>query len=234
MRVLAVGANPDDIELQCAGTLLKCKQRGDEITICVSTNGSMGHYEIQSPHLACIRRREARESAKVLGAEIILLDMPDAGPYPEKKQRDIYVEIIRRANPDLILTHYPYDYMTDHYYTSQNVLDASFWCSVPLYHTETPGIDHVPAVYFFEPVGGLGGFQPTEYVDITDVWEQKVQMLLSHQSQARWLAEHDNIDYVEFMETTARFRGLQCGVKYAEAFMPLLRWPRVRPYRLLP
>jgi LmbE family N-acetylglucosaminyl deacetylase len=234
MRVLAIGANPDDLEFLCAGTLLKCRQRGDEIVMCVSTNGSMGHFHILTPHLSAIRRREARQSADVLGAEIMLLDMPDAGPYPEKHQRDIYVDLIRRANPDLILTHYPHDYMSDHCYTSTNTIDASFWCCVPQYYTETPGIDHVPVVYFFEPIGGLGGFQPAEWVDITDVWDKKVEMLLSHQSQARWLAEHDGIDYAEFMATQARYRGMQCGVKYAEAFMPMQRWPRVKPYRMLP
>ena len=234
MRVMAIGANPDDIELMCAGTLLKCAQRGDEIIMCVSTNGSMGHFEILSPHLSAIRKREARQSAKVCGAEIILLDLPDAGPFPSPEQRDIYVEAIRQARPDIILTHHPQDYMTDHYYTSQNVLDASFWCAIPQYYTTTPGDPTIPAVFFFETVGGLGGFRPTVYVDISDVWDKKVEMLLCHQSQAKWLKEHDNIDYVEFMAATARFRGLQCGVEYAEAFEPLMRFPRVRPERLLP
>jgi LmbE family N-acetylglucosaminyl deacetylase len=234
MRVMAIGANPDDLELQCGGTLLKCKQRGDEVIMCVATNGSMGHFYILSPHLSAIRKREARQSARICGAEIILLDLPDAGPFPSPAQRDLFVEAIRQADPDLILTHYPYDYMTDHCYTAQNVIDASFWCAIPQYYTTTPGSAKVPAVFFFEPVAGLGGFQPTEYVDVTDVWEKKVEMLLCHQSQARWLKEHDGIDYVEFMAATARFRGLQCGVQYAEAFMPMMRWPRVKAERLLP
>jgi LmbE family N-acetylglucosaminyl deacetylase len=234
VRVMAIGANPDDIEFYAAGTLIKCKQRGDDVIMCVATNGSQGHFEILSPHLSAIRRREARQSARLLGAEIILLDLPDAGPYPLPAQRDLFVEAIRQADPDVILTHYPGDYMSDHYYTSQNTIDASFWCAIPQYYTSTPGKAKVPVVYFWESLGGLNGFEAIEYVDISDVWEQKAQMLLCHQSQARWLAEHDNIDYVEFMATNARFRGTQCGVQYAEAFMPMMRWPRVRPARLLP
>ena len=234
MRVMAIGGNPDDIEFMCGGTLLRCKERGDDIVMCVSTNGSQGHYNILSPHLSCIRKREARQSAEVVGAEIMLLDLPDAGPYPEPWQRDLYVEAIRHANPDMILTHYPYDYMTDHYYVSQNVLDASFWCAVPQYYTQSLGTSTVPAVFFWDTLGGLGGFQPTEWVDVSEVWDKKVEMLLCHQSQALWLKEHDDIDYVEFMATAARFRGLQCGVKYAEAFSALMRWPRVKTYRMLP
>ncbi len=234
MRVMAIGANPDDIEFYAAGTLIRCKERGDNVVMCVSTNGSQGHFEILSPHLSAIRKREARQSARLLDAEIILLDLPDAGPFPSPEQRDLYVEAIRQAEPDVILTHYPLDYMSDHYYTSQNVLDASFWCAIPQYYTMTPGKAEIPVVYFWEPMAGLNGFEPIEYVDISSVWERKAQMLLCHQSQAKWLAEHDNIDYVDFMAKSARFRGMQCGVEYAEAFLPMMRWPRVRAERLLP
>lgn len=234
MRVMAIGANPDDIEFYAAGTLAKCKRRGDEVVMCVATNGSQGHFEILSPHLSEIRKHEARQSARVIGAQIILLDLPDAGPFPSPEQRDMFVEAIRQADPDVILTHCPFDYMSDHYYTSQNTIDASFWCAIPQYYTTTPGIGKIPVVYFWESLGGLGGFEPLEYVDVSDVWDTKVEMLLCHQSQAKWLAEHDGIDYVEFMAANARFRGLQCGVQYAEAFVPMMRWPRVRPARLLP
>ncbi len=234
MRIMSITSHPDDMEFVCAGTLLKCKQRGDEIVVCVATNGSMGHYELPSPHLACIRRREARISAELLGAEIILIDLPDSGPWPTAEQMKLFCEAIREAQPDVILTHFPGDYMSDHYHTGQNAMNASFWASVPLYPTIARALDAVPAVYYCEPVGGLNGFRPTDYVDITDVWEIKAEMLRCHQSQYKWLLEHDNIDYVEFMATVARFRGLQCGVEYAEAFMAVPLWPRVRPERLLP
>ena len=71
LRVLAVGAHPDDIEILCAGTLARCRERGDEIVICVATNGNMGSMTHQPAELATIRESEARASAAHLDAELI-------------------------------------------------------------------------------------------------------------------------------------------------------------------
>jgi len=235
MRVLSVSAHPDDAELMVAGTLAKYKEQGHEVFMCVSCNGSQGHFVIPSAHLQCIRRREARQSAEVIGAECILLDLPDSGPWHTQQQRSLYTELVRDVKPDVILTHYPGDYMSDHVGASQNTWEASFWCAVPLYLTGGWSTAHhlMPAMYYWEPLGGHN-FQPCYYVDITEQWEKKREMLLCHQSQYTWLRDHDNIDYVEYMGVTAHFRGLQCGVQYAEAFRPVQAWGRTRAGRLLP
>ena len=51
MRVLAVGAHPDDIEILCAGTLLRYRQQGHEVIICVATNGEQGHFVLKPEEL---------------------------------------------------------------------------------------------------------------------------------------------------------------------------------------
>ena len=84
-----------------------------------------------------------------------------------------------------------------------------------------------------DTLAGLN-FQPTEYVDITDELELKLEMLECHESQLKWMRDHDNIDFAEFVRTCSRFRGLQCGVQYAEAFTQAYAWPKVKPVRLLP
>ena len=235
MRIMSIGAHPDDTELMVAGTLAKYAEGGHEVFMCVSCNGSMGHYEIRSAHLQCIRRTEARRSAEIIGAECILLDLPDAGPWHTQEQRAIYTEAVREVKPDVILTHSPGDYMSDHVETSRNAWEGSFWAAVPLYLTGEWASAHnlMPAVYFWEPVTGYG-FDPYYYVDVSEQWEKKREMLLCHESQYRWLLDHDGIDYVEFMAVTAHFRGLQCGVQYAEAFRPCQVWSRTRPGCLLP
>jgi hypothetical protein len=91
----------------------------------------------------------------------------------------------------------------------------------------------VPVIYYMETIVGMG-FIPSMYVDITNTFETKKDMLSQHCSQLVWLKEHDNIDVLDIMETMAKFRGWQCGVKYAEGFNPCLLWPRVAPARLLP
>ena len=62
MRILAVGAHPDDIEINCAGTLIKCIKRGDEVTFCHMSDGDMGHVTIMPKELGELRRKEAQTS----------------------------------------------------------------------------------------------------------------------------------------------------------------------------
>ena len=74
----------------------------------------------------------------------------------------------------------------------------------------------------------------TEYVDITEEIDIKLEMLECHESQMKWMRDHDNIDFAEFVKTCARFRGLQCGAMYAEAFTQCYAWPKILPKRMLP
>ncbi len=234
MRILAVGAHPDDIEFLCAGTLMKFRKRGDEIFVAVLCNGDKGHYQIKSEELARIRRKEAEEAAKVEGATLISIgSFPDLEIYSDSASRRVVVEIVRKARPDLILTHYPKDYMCDHSTTGRLVIDASFVASLPNYQTESPPTEVIPLVYFMDAMAAVS-FEPTDYVDITEFIEEKGKALLCHQSQYRWLLEHDGIDYVDYMKKHSAFRGVQCGVKYAEAFRRYVVWGRIRPGCSLP
>jgi LmbE family N-acetylglucosaminyl deacetylase len=99
--------------------------------------------------------------------------------------------------------------------------------------TEQPPAERNPYTYFMDTIMGKG-FEPEEYVDITGVFEQKREALLAHKSQYTWLKEFSAVDYADMMETQARFRGYQAGVKYAEAFMGVKTYPRVTARSLLP
>ena len=233
MRILAVGAHPDDIELLCAGTLVKMKKRGDEIFMAHLCSGDKGHYEIKPAELTRIRKKEAEKSASIIGAEIDGGFFGDFEIFNSPDARKKVTDLIRRTRPDVIITHFPDDYMMDHSTTSRLVIDASFAATTPNYVTRYEFIPHMPLIIFMDSLAGLN-FSPTEYVDISDVIDIKVKMLLCHQSQYKWLKEHDGIDYVEFMKTLASFRGQQCGVKYAEAFRTYRVWGRVVPRRVLP
>ena len=78
------------------------------------------------------------------------------------------------------------------------------------------------------------GFEPQQYVDISETIETKLEMISKHQSQLVWLHDHDGIDILENARTVARFRGLQCGVTCAEAFRAHAVWGRQVTRRLLP
>src|SRR5262245_32483718 len=134
-RILAIGAHPDDIEILCAGTLARCRQRGDTIIICIATNGDMGSMTIMPPELAAVREAEARASAAMLDAEFHWLSYPDEFLYPDHATRMRFIEMIRAARPDVILTHPPNDYHQDHLTVSELVFVSSFIGAVP--HVET-------------------------------------------------------------------------------------------------
>lgn len=233
MRILAVGAHPDDLEFLCAGTLAKFKQKKARIFMSYLCNGDKGHFEIPASELAIIRKKEAEDSAKIVGAEIQGGMFPDLGIYPDKEARKKVVDLIRVARPDLVITHSPKDYMCDHTTTSKLVIDASFIATLPNYKTEHRPHTVIPAIFFMDTLAGVN-FIPTEYVDITDFIKTKEKMLLCHQSQYKWLKEHDGIDYIDFMRKVASFRGLQCGVPYAESFRAYSVWGRIKAKRLLP
>jgi len=234
MRVLAIGCHPDDIEVSCAGTLAKYRKEGHEVILCHVANGNLGHVVIMPEELRKTRELEAIDAGKLIGAEVLSCDIGDVMVYSEKKeQRDLVTDVIRYAQPDVIITHSPYDYMPDHVEVSKLVFDASFAASVPHYETTQKATAKLTPIYYMDHLAGIN-FNPTEYVDITDTMDIKIQMLEKHVSQMKWMRDHDHIDFAEFVTSCARFRGIQSGVQYAEAFTQCMAWPKVITKRLLP
>lgn len=233
MRILAVGAHPDDLEILCAGTLAKYRARGDEVVMCHAASGDKGHFIILPEELTRVRTREAEQAAAVIGAECVTMNFPDAGIYDTPEARTRFVDMVRAARPDVVITHHPDDYHTDHQMTTRLTLEATFSATVPHIESEHAFLPKLPVVYFMDTLAGLH-FQPTEYVDITDVISQKREMLAQHQSQLVWLREHDDYDALDALETQAKFRGYQCGVKYAEGFIRYRVWGRNQPGYFLP
>ncbi len=233
MNVLAAGAHPDDVEILCGGTLARYVKQGHSVVMAHVCNGNKGHHHIPPEELAETRDKEAFRSSSVIGAEHISLDIDDLDTYVEREQVIKCVELIRRTRPDVIITHSPDDYMPDHSVSARIMFDASFMATLPHLKTEHGHFDRVTPIYYMDTLAGIN-FRPSEYVDITETFETKRRMLSCHESQLSWLKEHDKIDILEFIETTARFRGMQCGVKFAEAFSRVEKWGRNPVKRFLP
>ena len=77
MNVLAIGCHPDDLEINCGGTLAKCVKRGDKVTMVTLANGSAGHKVYTKEEIVAIRLEEAKKAAAVIGAEYICLGLDD-------------------------------------------------------------------------------------------------------------------------------------------------------------
>jgi N-acetylglucosamine malate deacetylase 1 len=234
MRVLAVGAHPDDLEILCGGTLARFVRDGHDVVMCHASKGDKGSFVHSSEEIVRIRGAEARRAAELAGAEYATLGLSDGEVLAaDPEQRRIVVDLVREARPDVIITHSPGDYMGDHNEISKLVFECSFYATLPLLETSRPPHTSVTPLYYMETVMGLG-FSPTEYVDVGDVMDVKAAMLEAHESQLTWLREHDGVDIVEQMKTTSRFRGQQCGVQYAEGFVQCPTWLRGTTRRLLP
>ena len=232
--VLVISCHPDDMEIACAGTLLKCKQRGDRVVVCHLSSGNLGHEIIPPDELTLMRANEAKRSVDIGGFEIMYGGFDDLEIYDNNKEaRDKVVDVIKQVNPDFIITHSPDDYMPDHVATSKLVFDASFTATLPNYHSKAEGRARLVPIYYMDTLAGVN-FNPTEYVDVSEFIDTKLKMLNCHESQIVWMRDHDHIDFAEFVKTCSRFRGLQCGVGYAEGFTQELVWPKVVPKRLLP
>lgn len=234
MRVLAIGAHPDDIELACSGTLAKCVKRGDTVIVCHVSSGNLGHVVIPPDELRIIRANEAKKAGAMARIEVIWGGFDDLDIYDNNKAaRDKIIEVIKYADPDFIITHSPNDYMPDHTAVSRLVFDASFAATLPNYDANNSKAAKLVPIYYMDTLAGVN-FEPTEYVDISDEIELKMEMLECHESQLVWMREHDNIDFAQMIRTCSKYRGYQCGAEYAEGFTQCQVYLKGTTKRLLP
>jgi N-acetylglucosamine malate deacetylase 1 len=234
LRILAIGAHPDDVEIACAGTLARCRERGDAVSLIVMCNGNAASTSLSAEELAAVRGGELKNAAKVLGAEMLIeLGLPDFGVWLERENFVKLTDAIRQVRPDVVITHFENDYGSDHNNTLKLAQDATLAASVAGVKTDHAAIPKTPFLYMMEPLGGFG-FQPQVYVDITSTFGVKIQMLECHKSQLEWMSRYGGMDTREYVETVAKFRGYQAGVKYAEGFIAHRSWGHVPPRGILP
>lgn len=227
LRVLAIHAHPDDIELQCAGTLFRLKALGHSISVATMTPGDCGSAELSAEEIARVRRGEALQAAEQLGADYTCLEFRDLSIQYDNESRRRITEYLRRIQPDVVLTAPPADYMADHEITSRLVRDACFNASCPNYRTdhEAPAapLNRIPHLFYVDPLEGkdsLGQTVRTGFlIDISVTIEPKLEMLACHASQREWLRRQHGLDeYLIGCRTWSAERGRLIGVAYAEAF----------------
>ncbi len=219
MNILAFGSHPDDVEATCFGTLMKCKARGDNIFITLTTSGNIGsNLHSSREEIAAIREKEALAAAKFYGASVDFLRFDDEGVFDTPETRRAFINSIRKADPDVILTHCPWDGSTDHGMTGKIICEVLLSLPGKLVPADVAPIKKAPSVFFWDIPGGRC-FDPEIYVDIGEYIEQKIEALKCHESQIPWMNVFIQDDFSEFMRVLSRFRGTQCGCKYAEGFI---------------
>lgn len=189
LKILAVGAHPDDCDIKVGGTAALYRQNGHEVRFVSVTNGESGHHELRGNELADIRRREAAAAARVLGIQYDVLKYRDGRLQPTLEAREELIGLIRSYRPDLLFTHRPNDYHPDHRAVSQLVCDAAYMVTVPAVVPDVPALREDPViVYMSDRFAKPYPFSPTVAVDIEPVLETAVDMLDCHKSQFyEWL-----------------------------------------------
>ncbi len=227
-RVLAFMAHPDDVEMTCAGTLIRLKREaGCAIAIATATSGDCGTKTHRPDEIARIRHQEAVNAAAVLDAEYYCAGCLDLLITYDAANIRAFTEILRKTRPDIVIACPPADYMIDHEMSSHLVRTACFAGSCPNLLTgdidPAPPTTNIPHLYYVDAVEFKDLFgnaiEPEFIVDISAVMNIKEQMLACHASQREWLrAQHKMDHYIEVMKKAGAARGQRIGKAYGEGF----------------
>lgn len=193
LRILLIGAHPDDCEGLGGGYATLMTRLGHAVKMLSMTDGSLGHYAEPKQELIPRRRLEAQAAADIIGAQSQVLANPDGELTTDLPTREGLVHTIREYAPDLIITHRPFDYHPDHRNTSILVQDASYLLCVPGYCPGTPALRDMPHIMFFQDHFKQPPFEPDVVISIDEVMDTKYRMMAAHASQYfEWLAWMDH------------------------------------------
>lgn len=194
-NILAFGAHPDDIELGCGGTLLKCVQAGYKVYMCVLSEGQ----EAGDPQ---VRKKEQEEAARRIGVEELIWGNWRDTAFSVSKESVCFVEsVVAKVRPREVYVNYVEDTHQDHRALAQCVMSATRYNKRVLFYEDYTSIN----------------FQPDIFVDIDDVLDQKIHAIEAFKSQVnRNLPSGPRM--IEGIMAMGYFRGFQAKVKCAEGF----------------
>ena len=196
MKILALGAHPDDIEIFMYGLISTYKKEGNQVFTMIATDGSKGGSPTDDS-LSKKREKEAIAGLKKI-SKPIFLNIPDGELGEDPVHRRKIKENILKIMPDLIITHSQNDYHSDHRHLS--LITKSV-------------VSHYIPVIYCDTLMGIN-FNPNFYIDITEHFLFKQEAILKHETQK----PHRFIDLAKLMNS---YRAAQCNAakgKYAEAY----------------
>ena len=207
MIALAVAAHPDDIEFMMSGTLLRLKEAGCDIHLWNLANGCCGSNTLPRDEAAAVRWSEAQASAASAGGTAHLPLFNDLEIFYDRPSLAKVAAVIRRIQPDIILTQSPQDYMEDHQNTVRLVVSGAFTRGMKNFPTDpaAASYDKPVAIYHALPHGLNDALRqpvaPHFFTDIGSFLARKRAMLACHASQKEWLDVTQGMDaYLDEME----------------------------------
>lgn len=203
LRVVVAGGHPDDPESGCGGTIASYSSLGHEVAILYLTRGEAGIEGKSHEEAAAIRTAESEKACAILKARPIFAGQIDGDTEINRTRYAEFRKILERERPDVVLTHWPIDSHRDHRAASLLVYDS--WLAG----------GRKFSLYYFEVDQGeqTQVFRPTHYVDITETEGRKRAACFAHASQ------QPQTTFYPLHDMMNRFRGMELGTKYAEAFV---------------
>ncbi|WP_263357071.1 bacillithiol biosynthesis deacetylase BshB1 [Acidicapsa ligni] len=215
--ILLFGAHPDDVEWGAGGTVLKLQASGTSFGIVDLTRGEMGSRGTTEE-----RDKEAQDAAFSVGARFREnLNLPDCGVIDSVENRKKIASVIRRWRPKMVLAPYWTDRHPDHAATGNLIRNAAIYCT--LKKSNDPNPPHKSSAYLYYLLHHFT--QPGMVVDISEVYDRKLELLRMHASQFSKTAEGFGVvpvgmnDYLFGLESRDRFFGSLIGVHHGEAFV---------------
>jgi LmbE family N-acetylglucosaminyl deacetylase len=206
MRILAIGAHPDDIEFGCGGTLIKYARQGHEVSVLVMTDGGGGGD-------GALRRQEQAGAARILRATRLFWgEYPDTAIPLDRALIQRVEKVIQELRPDFTFVHYHDDTHQDHRHLATSTITASRYARNVLFY-EGPTTQN---------------FSPSVFVDVDSVLEEKIAALQAHASQVS-KTNIEGLSILDIARSSAHFRGIQGRVKNAEGFVPLRLFINISP-----
>ncbi|MCA9263953.1 MAG: PIG-L family deacetylase [Planctomycetales bacterium] len=184
LRIICFGAHPDDAEYKSGGTAAMWAELGHHVKLVSVTNGDIGHWQMSGGALAKRRTAESAEVAKRLGVESQVLDIHDGELMPTLENRRMITKLIREWEADVVISHRPWDYHPDHRYVGVLVQDAAYMVMVPFFCPDVAPLKKNPVfLYSSDRFKKPYPFHADIAIDITNVFERKVDALLALESQ---------------------------------------------------
>ena len=224
LHILAIAVHPDDVELGCAGTLIKHAQKGQAVGIIDLTRGELGTRG--TPEL---RLQEAQNAADVMGLVMREnLKMRDGFFRNDEEHQMQLISYIRKYQPDIVIANALDDRHPDHGRAGKLIADACFLSGLSKVETELNGENQKawrPKRVFHMIQDRV--HEPTFLVDISGVFEQKMESIKCYKSQFHNPDSNEPTTYIatqNFLEQI-RYRdallGKRIGKEYAEAYVSL-------------
>jgi len=215
--ILAIAAHRDDVELTCAGTLLRARDAGYRTAILDLTAGETG-----TRGSADLRAREAAEAAKILGvAERRNAGLPDAHLQNDDAARRVVVEHLRYFAPRVVILPFSGGRHPDHRIASEVGRDACYLAGLARY--PAPGAPHRPVKILYSLAYREDPVKPTFVVDISAQFERKLSAIRCYASQFDGVKAAGEIfptgqDLYSLVETQNAHYGSLIRRRYGEPF----------------